>query len=361
MQKYKSTLTVVGLLFFSLLLAPLGAGATEAVEESVNEPTVADILSADPTRSVPAQKIQEKSMTDSEPGLSLPGIRLLNTSHGFFSKNIEILSDRVDSIFGDDRIFEETGGTYVQVRGSAIYSKYGELTFDSRIRAKVKFDNLTDTVQLILSGDEDSADPDTVISGTELEETFDDRDPEASLQFRLLEQARWDVRLRPGLKFRAPIDPFFKLRFRREQKVWGKWLWRTTLYPAWYNSRGYEVPVSTDLERGTGRGGFFRSSSRVTWREEDPANLLLQETLLFSHPWGRRNQFAYTAGVGFEREPRWRDSIYFATIRFRRNIHRGWIFFEVTPQLLFTRSSDFKAEPSLALTLELFFGGSYLK
>ena len=82
---------------------------------------------------------------------------------------------------------------------------------------------------------------------------------------------------------------------------------------------------------------------------------------MFAHPFGSRNQLAYTAGVGFEREPRWRDTLYFATVRFRRNIHHGWVFFEVTPQVLFERDSNFKASPSLAFTFEMFFGGAYLK
>ena len=69
---------------------------------------------------------------------------------------------------------------------------------------------------------------------------------------------------------------------------------------------------------------------------------------------------AYETGVGFEREPRWRDTADFTTIRYRTNIHRGWIFFEVKPQVLFERETDFKAIPSVALTLELFFGSAYL-
>jgi hypothetical protein len=320
-----------------------------------------DATGAEPDLSISEGEGQGESTADPGPELYLPGIRMLDTSHSYFSKNIEGLSDTVDSFFGDDRIFEETSGTYVQFRGSVIFGKSGERTFDGRIRAKISLDNLNDRVQLQLYGEDDSVEPGTVLSGGELDDTLNDLDPAVSLQFVLLEQKRWDIRLRPGIKFRSPIDPFLKVRFRRQQRLGERWLWRTTFYPGWYDSRGYELPVTIDFERGTGGGGLFRSSSSGIWREEDPANLFLQETLLFTHPFGRSNQLAYTAGVGFEREPRWRDSLYFATVRFRRNIHHGWIFFEVTPQVLFARTSNFKAEPSLVFTLEMFFGGAYLK
>ena len=297
------------------------------------------------------------------PELNIPGIRVLDVTHLYFSNNIEGLSDSVDSFFGDDRIFEEASGTYVQVRGSVIYSKYGTLNFDTRLRAKFKLTNLNrlaDRVQLLLSGDDDLPGSGTITSGGEFGNAIDDLDPAVSLQFSMLELRRWDLRLQPGLKFRAPVDPFFKIRLRRQQQFGENWLWRTVVYPAWYKSKGYEFPVGLDLERGVGDGGFFRSSTGVYWFEEENKNLFARQSFFYSHPFGQRNKIGYEVGVGFEREPRWRDTGYYATIRYRANIHRGWIFLEVKPQLVFERGADFKPDPSLALTLEMFFGGAYL-
>lgn len=84
------------------------------------------------------------------------------------------------------------------------------MTFDSRIRARVRLDNLSDRFHILLSGEEDPADPGTIVSGGELDSTINDLDPAASLQYVLLEKQRWDVRLQPGVKFRAPVDLFLK-------------------------------------------------------------------------------------------------------------------------------------------------------
>lgn len=335
----------------SLFAAETGAGESAAAESAAAEP-------ATPPTDIVDQEDDDEVV---DPTLTLPGIRMLDTTHSYFSKNIEGLADTVDSIFGDDRIFEEASGTYLQVRSSVIYGKFGELSFDTRVRAKISLDNLNDRVQILFSDDDEPLDSGGVTSGGELLDTVTDLDPAASLQFILLEQRRWDVRLQPGIKVKTPIDPFFKIRFSREQRFDELWLWRSTIHPAWYDSRGYEFPVSVDFERGTGEGGFFRSRTVGIWREEEQKNVRLQQSLLFSHPVGRLHQFAYEGGVAFEREPHWRDTDYFATVRLRHNIHQGWIFLEIKPQVLFERINDFKANPSLAFTVELFFGSSYLK
>ncbi len=340
------------------LFSPAWKPTDAAAFDSGSETSAIAATSDDPDA---LNEAQINDAADIEPELFLPGIRLFDATHHYFSQNIEKLSDRIDSVFGSDRIFEEVSGTYLQVRGSLVYGKGGEITFDGRIRAKLRLDNLNDRLHILVSGEEDPVLPDTVISGGRLSDTYNDLDPAASLQLILLERDLWDIRLQPGLKFRAPIDPFFKVRLRRQQVFAKRWLWRTTLSPVWYNSRGYEFPVVIDLERDTGRGHLFRSSSRVVWREEASSNLFVQEALLFSHSIGRRNLLAYVAGVDFEREPKWQDTEYFFNIRLRRNIHRGWVFFEISPQLLFVRSNDFKPEPSLAITLELMFGGAYLQ
>lgn len=319
-------------------------------------------LSAEPA-SVAVGETAPVTEEDDVPRLNLPGIGILDASHGYFSKNIEGLSDSVDTFFGDDRIFEEASGTYVQVRSSMIYSKYGTFDFDTQLRAKIKLTNLKrlgNRVQLLISGDDDGPSG-PITSGGELGNLAEDLDPSTSLQVLLLEKERWDIRIQPGVKFRTPIDPFVKLRVRRQQPLGEAWLTRTTVYPAWYKSRGFEFPGTLDFERGTGQGAFFRASTNVLWYEEENKNLFAGQSFFFSHPLTKRSQMAYNVGVSFEREPRWRDTGYFATIRYRANIHRGWIFFEVKPQILFQRESDFKPDPSLALTLELFYGSHYLR
>jgi hypothetical protein len=43
----------------------------------------------------------------------------------------------------------------------------------------------------------------------------------------------------------------------------------------------------------------------------------------------------------------------------RRDVHEGYVFFEIKPQLDFRRAEDFKAEASLTLSLEVVYGADF--
>ncbi len=296
-----------------------------------------------------------------EPPPVLPGDARLTATHAYLSRNIEALSDRIDAFFGTDRAFDESSGTYVQVRGSVIYRKNGDLDFDGNVRAKLDLPNLKEKLSLVIeSEDEDLnaiARREGITTGApSVTEQFENKNVSASLQYILREAADWDVRLQPGIKLHWPPETFLRLRMRRTQELSEKWLSRVTLTPGWYDPRGWEVRLRHDFDRNTGQGSLLRIGSEAIWLMKNDRNLGLVQNLAFSHPLGKRTQMGYEAGVTFETHPTFWDTAYFASIRCRRNLHRGWIFLELKPQLLFQREDDFKPEPSFALTLEMIFG-----
>lgn len=44
-------------------------------------------------------------------------------------------------------------------------------------------------------------------------------------------------------------------------------------------------------------------------------------------------------------------------LRFRKQIWRDWLFYEINPQLVFRNNDDFRATPGIELRLEASFGG----
>ena len=69
---------------------------------------------------------------------------------------------------------------------------------------------------------------------------------------------------------------------------------------------------------------------------------------------------AYEAGVAFETDPIFWETGYYSSLRYRRDIHRGWLLLELKPQIEFARDNGFKADLSLALSLEMVFGARAL-
>ena len=295
--------------------------------------------------------------------LKVPGVGGVNVTHSYLSTTVERLSQRIDSFFGEERIYQEATGTYVQARGSLIYGRFGEFDFNGRFRAKIDFPQLREKVNLIIESDDsrnDSEDFNRITTGTSLADELDDSDISAALQFMLKEKKRWSLSLRPGLKFSSPIESFLKLRFSRAQPLNEVWLSRGTVEAGYYSDRGWENKWRLEFERGLGEVNFFRSSTTVLWREDHPGNQLISQSFLITQMLKRRQLIAYEIGASAETRPHMRDTSYFASVRYRRDIHHGWLFLELKPQLIFAREDSYKANPGIVLTLETLLGGKYV-
>jgi hypothetical protein len=299
----------------------------------------------------------------SDPELKLPGVTGANVTHSFLSTRVENLARKIDSFFGEDSIYEESSGTYLQTRGSVIYLRGGKFDFDGKFRAKIDLPQLTEKFNLVI---ESSDKKDTgeefsrITTGTKPVDEIADAEVAATLQFIIKEKRKWNLSIRPGLKFSDPIESFVKLRFRRTQPLGKTWLSRGTVEVGFFSRQGWENEWELDLERGFGEDYFFRSTSSVLWREEFPGNQFLGQRLLLTHILDRRQSLAFEVGTSAETRPNLRDLSYFSSLRYRRDIHRGWLFLELKPQLLFARENSYRADPALVLTLEALFGARYL-
>ncbi len=335
------------LLLFSLLsLLLLPVASLAATEESSTVPPAATDLNLP------------------EPEPNIPGVSGLTGFHSYFSHSVEDLSRRIDSFFGTTRAYEESSGTYLLLRGSVIYGRGGKIDYDGKVRAHLDLPNLSDRINLLIESEQpdqiDQTSQDAPTTGTSLSQTVNDQSLAATLQYILQHKEFWDVRLQPGVKLHWPPDPYLRLRCRWLHPLSATWLSRVTFTPGWYSTRSWEARLRYDLERGTGNEALFRSSSQAVWLLDEPHNLLWSEVLFFSHPLSSRAWMAYDLGVSGVIEPEFEDSHYFASIRYRRDIHHGWVFLELKPQIDLDRNDDFKPDPSIALTLEMLFGGRYL-
>lgn len=336
------------------LLANLAA---EFGDSAVNPATALELPPTLPAPATPAE------LAPLEEPPVLPGDATLSHAHAYVSRNVEDLARKIDTFFGAERAFEESSGTYIQARGSLIYQKHGDVDFDGNIRAKLDLPNLKEKLSLVIESDaDDNLDPKgQITSGTpKVTDTFDSKKASASLQYVLREERYWDVRLQPGLKLHWPPETFLRLRMRRTQPISEKWLSRFTLTPGWFDPRGWEVRLRHDFDRDAGGGSLFRAASEAIWLVKEDRNVGLVQSFAYAHPLGNRVQMAYETGVTFETEPTFWDTSYFSSIRYRRNIHRGWVFLELKPQILLERDSDFKADASFAVSLEMVFGARTL-
>lgn len=295
--------------------------------------------------------------------LKVPGIGGVNVTHSYLSTTVEKLSQRIDTFFGEDRIYEEATGTYVQVRGSIIYGQSGDFDFDGKFRIKIDLPQLKEKVNMVIEGGDerdDIEDINRITAGTNPVDDLVGSEISTALQFMVKEKELWALSIRPGLRFSNPIESSIKLRLRRTQPLGKTWLSRATAEIGYFSEKGWKDKLRLELERVFGEKNFFRSTSTVLWREDFPGNQFLGQTFLVTHIFDPRQSIALEVGISAETRPNLRELSHFSSIRYRRNIHRGWLFFELKPQVIFARENDYDADPALVLTLEALLGAKHL-
>ena len=300
---------------------------------------------------------------EAEPDIQVPGMGPVNATHRYLSTTVEKLSQRIDTFFGEKRAYEEATGTYLQARGSLIYSEGGEFDFDGKFRAKVDLPQLREKVHLVIETDNESdniEDFNRITTGTGIVDNLQYRDVSAAVQFMLKEKKRWDFSVRPGLKLTNPIETFIKLRLRRNQPLGEKWLSRGAIEVGYYSDHGWENEYELGFERYIGSYNFFSATSNVLWRDDHPGMQFLWQRFQITHFLDRNSLIAFEIGMSAENRPNLIATSYFSNVRYRRNIHRGWLFFEIKPQVIAYRDNRFEPEPSLVLSLEVLFGAQQL-
>lgn len=285
--------------------------------------------------------------------------------HRQASDRLETLSRNVDSIFGDERIRAEATDTYLQVGGGLVIERGGLMSVEEDFSLSVDLPRTERRIKLVLESEDDDDFFNEEDGGSSVSNDFrtsDDKDYSAALQFFIRESKRWNVSLSPGLRFRTPPDPFVRFRLRRTQDLGATWRARLTERLTGYLDRGLESRTTLDFERRTGEGQLFRLSSRILWREEfENDNTQLSQSAGLFKRLNKRNTIAYTATFVWETKPNLHHELYIVDIRWRRRIHKEWLFLEIRPEARFDQDDHFRLDPSLTISLEILFGRPYLQ
>jgi hypothetical protein len=301
-------------------------------------------------------------ISDGVPELDWYGVDKVNETHAYLSSTVEKLSQRIDNFFGEDRIYEEATGTYIQARSSVVLGEAGNLDYDLKFRAKLRLPQLRSRFRLIVENEDQQGitdDFDQDSPSHSMANELENQDLAASLQY-IVKQTRFlNLSVRPGVKLSDPLEAFLRLRISRALQLNERWLSRGTGEFGYFSEDGWRNDWRLDFERRTGRRDLFRTSSNARWSESSPGNWFLTQSLLFTRILNPRSSIAYVVGLTAETRPTLHNTSYFSNVRYRRDIHQGWLFIEVSPRVSFAKENGYDEELSLLITLEALLGQTY--
>ncbi len=287
----------------------------------------------------------------------LPSIEVLEGYDSYrdtASQQVTRFANWIDNYFADDRIYDEKQGSYLKLNILQTYFENDDPLYDAQIRAKLDIPKTQKRLQLfILSNDEIENDA----QKTSINEAIEKQEQLVGLQFFNPDSKLWKITTIAGVRLHSGLDPFARLRFRRliEKKIWS---FRITQSFFWFESDGAGERTRLDMDRRLTKKLLFRSTTQATWTNINHYFDTGQDLIIFQNI-SKHKSLAYQLGargiIDSRVDPQVYATDYFLSIRYRQQIHRGWMFLDVIPSISHPRENDYKPVRSITLKLEIVF------
>jgi hypothetical protein len=264
-----------------------------------------------------------------------------------------------DNFFATDRVFKEgVAGTYLRWRNDFFYDEEENFDFKTDLTISVELPGISDKLRLTFDDDEDE-DLRDVAPGSPGGDS-----PSNSLGLQL------DVteNVRSKLSAKITLSPKALVRYRYTYPISEKITMRLTQEL----ERQKEVNRARtliDYEHTVKKNFLFRSSTEGIVSEEFDGVNWLQAFVLFQRL-NKKASLSYETSVVGITEPRSLTTNYRVGIRYRKNFHREWLFYEIAPQYTWPITLDANGRDVLIgrrskylifFRLEVHFGNAHKK
>ncbi len=286
-----------------------------------------------------------------------PPTGVIDAGHAGASDRVRRLGAWVDRFFTDEEYEAELNESWMRLRLDGFAEEYAGLDVGARIRLYLKLPGLNERVRVeILSNAEDQEIEGSAGEGVGPPPADAVNDSvTAALSYFFSNKERRSVSARLGLKFDgiAP-NPFVGARYRERVPLGEDTNFRFVERVRFYTLDGLESRTSLQLEHSLEEDRLFRASLDGTWLQEESFFYSLGFSV--SQPLGEKSAIRYELSNGFMTGPHRLDKVTLR-LRYRRQIWREWLTFEVAPQIAAPRSRDYQPVLGIYLRLEATFGG----
>lgn len=266
------------------------------------------------------------------------------------SRGVTALGRNVDDWLAGETIGDQTNETFLRVR---LHQQVGSLDgyhSKAKIGGSLDLPRTSERWKLIFESDNDELNSlqDNVLG--------EQKSGEAIGGFRYLQELGedWELTHDIGLRGRLPVDPYYRFRARYQQPLGDIWSLGISQKLWYYRTDGWGYDTDLMFSRPVLSGKVLDISSEVKYQQnrkqtEFAQAVSLHETL------GDLETLSYTIGLLGISRPNTRINDYYVETRYRRAIRDNWLFLEMAPQILVSRSENWRPESRLIVNLELLF------
>lgn len=297
--------------------------------------------------------IQARADTDSQEKDELPSIKALerfDSPRNIISNQVVRFADWVDTFFAGDRAYDELQGSYIKLYLLQTNLDHEKPAYDTKLKAKLVFPKTQKRLKLLIERDEEE---DEDLEQQSIAEAVEENDTSIGLRFIQKESKLWRVHTDALLRYRSGIETVARLRLRR-RFVNGPWIYRFSENIFWNSTDGAGETTRMDVDHTLSDKFLLRSSTHATWENKNGYFNYGQDFLLFQNI-SKRKALTYWTGIRAVTDRKPHTTNYILSVRYREQVHKGWLFYEVSPQINYPIEEDHKPVKSISLKLEIVF------
>lgn len=304
---------------------------------------------------------QQTPVEDDDSDLPDWTVNKIDPWHDNVSRWVTNTSRSIDGFFGTDDYRSVNNESYLRLTQEFEYMQREGFDSDTGIRFKLDLPTTKDRLRLIIESDPEETRG--TLSDEPGQRILRDRNVSSSSIIGLSQfggddkTLGWETRAGAGVKFRFPLDPYVRLTAERLWDV-GDGPWQLDAYnrASWFNSDGYSVRTRWDFGRPLDEARHLRFISNVQWREEYDT-LEFAQSVELNRILSERSALRYAAAAVGSSLSRPRMDDYVILAQYRRDLHKDILFFDVVPELRFTREHDFDPRVGITFQFEMYFRG----
>lgn len=283
----------------------------------------------------------------------------LEPFHADLTEWVESSSRSIDGFFGSTDALTVENDSYLRLNYETEWFEGRSNRHDLGVRFRLDLPTTEKRFRLVIENE-----PEETRGALAGQETSLNKITDKSLQGLLIgikqlshydKRQRWNTELGAGIKLRLPPDPYLRVITQRQWVLINSpWLLHSNNRLSWFNHDGYSARTRWELGRPVGDERYFRLLSNLQWRETEDT-LEYSQTIELNHRLSQRSIIRYSGVVLGESasNPAIEDS--YLELRYRRNLHQGFIFLDIAPSLHFPREDGRKPRWALGVSLEMYF------
>lgn len=290
----------------------------------------------------------------------------LSDTRNAWSHTIGNTGQRLDGFFADSEVIEKTNNSFVKLALKARYGKYGETELEPLAKFRLDLPTLKERLRFTI---ESEASETQTLEEKNRENTADNEAAKTvedstiasfKLQFEEIKNKfnaeRWNASTSIGAELEFPINTFWRNRLSYTLPINELWTFNTQQKLYYFHQDGWGESTHFMFQR-LGDEYVFRSNTDAKYIHKEHIMEFAKRFTLLTELSPKR-AISYQLGILGTNTPNPRVTSYFINSVYRRKLYDEWLFYEMTPELVFPREEHFKATPSLTIKLEIVFSSN---